>query len=155
MEEIPCRFRYSSIFSSSIESTGMLLHSFWNSARPNTASFHIPVNKPWAKPRTKRGKYTWAQTLKDSDLSACDAAIAASRHPISTPLYPLQTPDALPKKSQHTHKKRSPRHLREGDELILVCANCTPACRHPEHPLAACAFHGNLLQPLPFCPAPL
>lgn len=32
MEEIPCRFRYSSIFSSSIESTVTLLQSFWNSA---------------------------------------------------------------------------------------------------------------------------
>lgn len=32
IEEMPCLFRYSSIFSSSMESTGMLLHSFWNSA---------------------------------------------------------------------------------------------------------------------------
>lgn len=31
MEEMPCFFRYSSILSSSIESTGTLLHSFWNS----------------------------------------------------------------------------------------------------------------------------
>lgn len=31
IEEMPCFLRYSSIFSSSMESTGTLLHSFWNS----------------------------------------------------------------------------------------------------------------------------
>lgn len=38
MEEMPCLFRYSSIFSSSIESTGTLRHNFWNSttAAPRT-----------------------------------------------------------------------------------------------------------------------
>lgn len=31
MEEMPCFFRYSSIFSSSMASTGTLRQSFWNS----------------------------------------------------------------------------------------------------------------------------
>lgn len=83
----------------------MLLHSFWNSARPNTASFHIPVNKPWAKPRTKRGKYTWAQTLKDSDLSACDAAMLPAGTQLAQP-FTLSKRRMRFQKKANTHTKR-------------------------------------------------
>lgn len=86
MEEIPCRFRYSSIFSSSIESTGMLLHSFWNSEMTNR--FYIPVSKPWAKtPQEGKGRgETWFQTLQHSGTSVCHRQQALTQHS----LHPLQ-----------------------------------------------------------------
>lgn len=58
MEEIPCRFRYSSTLSSSIESMGMLLHSFRNSETRNKPSFHNSVSKPQAKPSHERKEET-------------------------------------------------------------------------------------------------
>lgn len=36
MDEMPCLFRYSSILSSSMESTGTLRHNFWNSVEHST-----------------------------------------------------------------------------------------------------------------------
>lgn len=85
MEEIPCRFRYSSIFSSSMESTGMLLHSFWNSETTNPGFISQWAN-PGQRPHRKGRRETWFQILKHSGTSACHRQQARTQHS----LYLLQ-----------------------------------------------------------------
>lgn len=101
MEEIPCRFRYSSIFSSSIESTGMLLHSFWNSEMTNR--FYIPVSKPWAKtPQEGKGRDLISNTPTFWHVSLSPPAGTHSAQPSPSP-----NADALPK-TPKTRKDETP-----------------------------------------------
>lgn len=79
MEEIPWRFRYSSIFSSSIESTGMLLHSFWNSETANPGFISQWAN-PGRRPHRKGRRETWFQTLQHSGTSVCHRQQALTQH---------------------------------------------------------------------------
>lgn len=57
--------------------------------------------------------------------------------------------------TNRTTTTKHPQHLMEKDELIFICANCTPASRHREHPQATYAFNVNLLQRRSFCLASL
>lgn len=47
MDEMPCLFRYSSILSSSMESTGTLRHSFWNSGRHTERTVVVMLPIRW------------------------------------------------------------------------------------------------------------
>lgn len=72
MEEIPCRFRYSSIFSSSMESTVTLLHSFWNSVPKRHQLFYntfLQTTASWWSKSRLQCYLLWIQ-MSTSEMSS-------------------------------------------------------------------------------------